>query len=245
PAPDLRGQADPLRLTARERLRAPAEREVVEPDVHEEREPLPHLFQDRARDDLRQAAVTLELGEEFEGRADAQVSDVRDRAAAHGHGAAGGPQSGAAARTAWQRRHVRLELFADGRGRGLLVAPFDVREHAFPRLLVGAGRAARAERELDGLAMGAVQDRLAHVFGQLAPWLVRREAVVPREPGDDRAPQVTGGLAPGQDHALEQRDYRVADHELGADLLARAQPAARLARAVRRVERELARLELR
>ena len=50
PRADLRRQADALRLAARERLGGAAEREVVEPDVDEEAQPLAHFLEDRAGD---------------------------------------------------------------------------------------------------------------------------------------------------------------------------------------------------
>src|SRR5690606_38839356 len=49
-AADLGGEPDALRFPARQRLRATAERQVVEPDVDQELEPLAHLLQDRPGD---------------------------------------------------------------------------------------------------------------------------------------------------------------------------------------------------
>ena len=46
---DLRREPDALRLAAGERLGRAAEREVVEPDVDEEAQPLAHFLEDRAR----------------------------------------------------------------------------------------------------------------------------------------------------------------------------------------------------
>src|SRR5690606_20169684 len=62
---------------------------------------------------------------------------------------------------------------------------------------------------------------------------------------EDRAAQVSGRLAPGEDHTLEERDDRVANDEFGADLATRPESAAGGAGAEGRVERELPGLELR
>ena len=48
--PDLGGQADPLRLAARERGRRALEREVADPDVVQEAQALVDLAQDEAGD---------------------------------------------------------------------------------------------------------------------------------------------------------------------------------------------------
>jgi hypothetical protein len=45
PAADLTGQANPLRLAAGERRGGAVERQVVEPDVHQEPEPAADLLQ--------------------------------------------------------------------------------------------------------------------------------------------------------------------------------------------------------
>ncbi|MEI2718847.1 MAG: hypothetical protein V9E87_01700 [Gemmatimonadales bacterium] len=47
---DLRGEADALRLAARERAGRAVEREVVQADVGEEAQPLDHFLEDRAGD---------------------------------------------------------------------------------------------------------------------------------------------------------------------------------------------------
>ena len=49
PAADLRRQPDALRLAAGERRRRPVQRQVVEPDVEQEAEPLVDLLQDALR----------------------------------------------------------------------------------------------------------------------------------------------------------------------------------------------------
>ena len=48
--PDLRGQADPLRLAAGERLARPIEGQVVQPDIDQEAEPGANLLEELAGD---------------------------------------------------------------------------------------------------------------------------------------------------------------------------------------------------
>ena len=50
PRTDLRREPDALRLAARQRFGRAPEREVVEPDVDEEAQPLAHFLEDRAGD---------------------------------------------------------------------------------------------------------------------------------------------------------------------------------------------------
>src|SRR5947208_2459418 len=58
--PDLRGQPDPLGLTARQRARGPLQRQVADPDVVEEPQALVDLAQDQASD-LTLGVAQLEL----------------------------------------------------------------------------------------------------------------------------------------------------------------------------------------
>ena len=50
---DLRRQPDALRLAAGERRRGAVERQVVQPDIHQEAQPRLDLFEDLASDDAR------------------------------------------------------------------------------------------------------------------------------------------------------------------------------------------------
>src|SRR5690606_9981681 len=246
-APDLRRETDPLRFPARERLRAPAERQVVEPDVDQELQPLPDLLQDRSRDLGRERTLALEWErvEELERGGDAHLDHVAERPPGDRDRQRVRTQASAPARRAREDRHELGELLAHRvRGR-LLVPTLYVREHALPRLGVVALLAAGTEREPDRLARRTVQDRVPDRVGQLAPRRVRLEAVVLRQTRQDRMAQMARRLAPRQDHALRDRNDRIADHEVRVHLPARAETAARFARAVRRVERELARLQLR
>jgi hypothetical protein len=67
----------------------------------------------------------------------------------------------------------------------------------------------------------------------------------PDPPRDDGSPHLAGRIPPGENDALQEGDARVGGEEIRVDLLARAETAAFVARAVRRVERKLPGLELR
>src|SRR6185295_2208727 len=146
----------------------------------------------------------------------------------------------AAALVARHLDHELLELEADRVRLGLLVAPFDVVEHPFPFRALGRRARAPAARVLGG----AVENRVAHGLGQLTPRRVEVELELPRQRRQHDLPQIPARLSPWQDHSLENRDARVAEDELFAHLSSRAEAAALRARAKRRVEREVPRLEL-
>jgi len=236
PGADLRRQPDALRLAPGERLGRAVHGQVVEPDVHEEAEPLAHLLEDRGGDLGVEARAPVaadrdglgegeRVGDGLLGeRADVEAVD-RDRERL-------GLQPPAAARLAGRGDHVLVEIEAHRVALGLLVAPLDVAEDPLPR------------RGLALLRRQAVQQRLLHLGRQLPPPDVELELERLGEPGEDHAPQVAVRLAPGQDDALEDRDRRIAEDELRAHLLPHPEAAARRARAEGRIEREVPRLEL-
>src|SRR5690606_7465485 len=74
---DLGGQADSLRLTARERAGGAVEREVVEADVEEELEALLDLLE-HPLGDLSLAVAQLDRAQEVGGLVDRQGADLGD-----------------------------------------------------------------------------------------------------------------------------------------------------------------------
>ena len=77
-----------------------------------------------------------------------------------------------------------------------------------------------------------------------APRRVEIELELLGERRENRLAQMSARLAPRENHALENRDARVAEDELFGDFVLHAEAAAARARAEGRVERELPRLEL-
>src|SRR5262249_6808954 len=105
---DLRGQADPLRLAAGERARAPVEVQVVEPDAQEQLEPAADLLEHlpagvgAAADRLDGAEERLELVE-------VELAEIVDRLAADGEAQPGGPDPRAVAVGAGELDHHIVE----------------------------------------------------------------------------------------------------------------------------------------
>src|SRR5205807_4228662 len=93
-------------------------------------------------------------------------------------------------------------------------------------------------------ARRAVQQYLARRGRQVFPGRVEIELEGAGERRQNHLPHVTARLTPRQDHALEDREARVAEDQVGVHLPAGAESGALRTRAERRVERELPRLGL-
>ena len=243
PGADLRRQPDPLRLAAGERARRARQREVVEADVEEEPEAGVDLLRHPLGDHLVPLGQ-LEAGEELRRLADAHVAHRGDVEVVDGDRERRRLEPRALARVAGDEAHVALVLLAAPLAVGALVAALDPRDHALVGGRVLAGPAV-AVLVLDLQVAGrAVQDDLLLLRVERP---VRR-VEVDREVGGDRLQHPREVLrvraAPRRDGAAVDAHVRVGDDELGVDLVLRAEAVARLARAVGRVEREVARREL-
>ena len=165
-----------------------------------------------------------------------------DRAVEHRHGERGGLEPRAAARRARDLAHVRLDLLAGPVRVRLAVAALEPVDEALVAGLVAAhAPVAVAVAHEHRRAAGAVEEQLAVLLLQLAPRRVQGElaelggaAEEPRE--------VPGACArPRRERAVGDRERGVGHDQLRVDLVARAEPRARRARAVGRVEREVPR----
>ncbi len=236
---DLGRQANALCFSTGQRAGRPAEREVVQPHVLQEAQSLRHLLEDRAGDlgheGVGAVAAHRQRVEEVGRLADGQVDDVPERSTGNGHRQRRRPQPAAVARSARQRRHVLLELRPYRVGLRVLIAPIHVRQDPLPAVLVVSFEPSRArlvgESDLHGA--GAVHDGLAHLLGQFPPRRIGLELVGLRQPGHHRPSQMPRRLTPRQNHALENGDARIGDHEVRVDLLPGPQAPAILARSVR------------
>ena len=178
---DLAGEADALRLAAGERAGGPRQREVVEPDVEQEPEPGVDLL-GHPLGDHPVALGQLERGEELGALADRQVAHLGDVAVVDRDRERRRLQPGAVARVARHLAHVALVLLARPVAVGALVAALDPRDHALVRRVVLA-LAAVAVLVLDGeVALGAVEDDLLLLGGELRPRRVEVDVVRPRRP---------------------------------------------------------------
>src|SRR3569833_2187730 len=241
PRTDLRRETNALRFAARQRFRRAAKREVIQADVDEKSETLAHFLENR-RGNLpikSRLAVTAhrDVLEERQRLGHRQLDDLTDVPSFNGHRKRLGLETTSLARRARHFDHVLLQLHAHGVGIRLFIPPLDVAEHTFP-LDAFFLRAAFG-------ALVAVEHAVAHGLGQIAPRRVQVELQLPRERRQHDLPQIAARLTPRNDHAFENRDARIAEDELLAHAAGRAESPARRTRAERRVEREVARLELR
>ena len=241
---DLGGQPDPLRLTAREGRRGALQRQVAHAHVVQEAQPLVDLAQDQPRD--RALGVgQLQLVEPLDRAPRAHRRQLVDAQPAQLHGQALGPQPRAVALRARAHRHVLLDLVPRPLGVGLAVAPLQVVHDALEAGHVAAlAPVAVLVGDVDALAVGAVEERLAHVLVQVLPGRVQVHLPLVGDRLGHLLVVVRGAGGPRQDRPLRQRQRRVGHDQLGVDLHLRAQAGAARAGAVRGVEREDARLQL-
>ena len=239
---DLGGQADALRLAARERPGAAREGQVGQPHVDQEGQARLDLRQDR-RGDGTGTLLQLDLGEEGASLRDGHVGELGDRLVADTHGQDLGAQARTVARRAGNLTHVGVELLRDGRGLGFLALTLDVLDSALKSRRVGA-LATPAVAELDrDLVVLAVEDSVLDLLRQGLPRGAHREAQFLGE-GLEELLVVLEVRVPGNDRAVGEGDFLVGDDQLGVDLEAEAEARAIRAGAVGCVEGEGARLDL-
>ena len=241
---DLRGEADALRLAARERRRGALQREVAHPDVVQEAQPLRDLPDDAVADEALRLAQR-QPAEEAERLAHAEERELVDVEPADGDGEAGRLEPRPVALRARPVGHVLLDLLAHLLGLGLGEAPLqmldDPRE---ARAVVPHAPAVVAVAERDALLAGPVQEEVAVGLRQVVPG----HAGVHRErPGDaleDLLEPAEGEVSVGQERALVDAERTVGHDEAGVDLLREPEPVTGRAGAVRAVEAEDAGLDL-
>ena len=220
---ERRREIDALRLAARQRRGQPIERQVVEPDVAQESQPLPDLAQHLVGDRgflLRQR----ELGEKRVRIADRQAADDVDRA----------PADLDVARLAAQPRAAAL--------RARQVAAIPAEEHANVHLVLLALEP--AEEPLDPFEARAVafDDEPLLVVGQLRPGHVEAHAARLRRALQLGELRAIVRLAPGLDRVLRDRLRWIRDDQRHVELDDVAEAVAERAGAERVVEREQPRL---
>ena len=244
---DLRGQADALRLAARERFRRAVEREVVEADVDQELQAAGDFLEDLFGD-LRLVAAELQRGEVVARAAERQTADlVQGQRAAlvpHAHVARLLAQAGAVAARAGLVADQLGQLLAHGDRVGFLVTALEVDDDALEGVLAHRDLAALvdvAERQL--FLAGTVKDDLPDAFGQFVPRRVDVEAVVRGERAEHLEIELVAPV-PAADGAGGERELGVGDDALGVEELDDAEAVAARAGAHRVVEREDARFEL-
>ena len=187
-----------------------------------------------------------EPGRPVERLGDRQRGDVRDVPAVHGHREDLRAQPPAPAGGARLLDHELLELGPDVLRLRLLEPPLEVRHDALERRDVAVLAALVAVADDDLLVLRGVEEELDRLVRQVLDR--RRDAPAARREhrlGDLHPPAISVGiLFHGHQRAGLDALRPVRDHEVRVDDQLRAQARARGARAVRRVERERARLEL-
>ena len=242
--PDLRRQADPLRLAARQRRRRPVHRQVADADVLQELQALLDLAQDQPGDPLV-VLGELALADPVQRAARRQRGELVDRRPVDEHRPGLRAQPRALAVRARPQRHVLLDLLAREVGVGLPVAALEVGHDPLELGRVGAPAAeAVAIGDLNALAVGAVEEELAGLRRQVLPRRVEVDVVALGDRLRELVVVVGRAHRPRGDRPLADRQRRVGDDQLGVDLHLRAQPRAARAGAVRGVEGEDPRLEL-
>jgi hypothetical protein len=258
---DLRGQADALRLAARERLGAAVQAQVVEAHVVQEFQAQADLAHHLVGDVGLGAAQLerLEPGERIAQREVAQLEDRHARRLAavrragrfvdQEHVARFGPQPRAAAIGAGLQVAKAREVFAHQHRIGLAVAPRHVGDDPLEGVLLRELLAREVARlhgvvELDLFGGRAVQQHLLHRGRQRFEGRVHVELVVL---GDalDHAEVIAVAAVPALDGAAGDRERREGHHARRIEHLAVAQAVAAGAGAHGRIEREEARLQLR
>ena len=162
------------------------------------------------------------------------------------HRARLGPQPRALALRARPHRHVLLDLLARPVGVRLLVAALEVGDDPLEVRHVGAlAPHAVAVGDVDPVAVGAVEEQVLLLLRQVLPRRLEVDLVALGDRLRDLLVVGRRAARPRQDRALVDRQRRVGHHQLRVDLHLRPEPGAARAGAVRRVEREDPRLELR
>ena len=103
--------------------------------------------------------------------------------------------------------HELLQLHAYRVGFGLVVPTLDVARAHLPTRPRRSSSVALA-------ALVAVEHRVAHRLREVAPRRVEVELELTRQRRQHDLPQISARLAPRENHALENRDARIAEDEL-------------------------------
>ena len=243
---DLGGEPYALPLSPRQGGRAPRQRQVADPDVVEEPQPVADLAEHAAGNQLL-ALGQLDGGQRRVGLRQRQPGVLGDGAALHPHRPALGPQALAGAGGTALQGTERLELLLLGPGPRLVAAPQvgqDPLEVAPEGIAPSAAAPASSIVGLRGGGAGAVQQGVAVPAGQPVERRIQIDAEVPAQPREGLPDQLRVALDPRRDRALPQRLRAVRHDAGGVEVVDGAEALALRAGALRRVEREHPRRDL-
>ena len=249
---DLRCQANALRFAAGECFGAALQREVAQAHIYQKAQARGNFAHDFFGN-LGLGAAQLQVIEVLPGIGQCGVVDVVDGAlllAFAQHDVARiAPQAAACAGRAGRSLAVARQLFAHHGRIGFAVAPRHIGQHAFEGMLFLHGfarlrTAAKGVGKGDFLFARAVQDDVADGFGQVFKRCIHAEAIVLRQAFDE-GEVVLVARVPAFDGAAGQAERGKGHDALGIKRIHHAQAIALGAGALRRVEREHARLQRR
>src|SRR5262245_2490567 len=214
----------------------------MEPDVEQERESVANLLEELGRDvPADRVEPGLHLREPRHEVADRHRADVRERLAGDADGPGLGVQPVAATGRALDHPHVLLELHPPRTGGRLLEAREQLRDDPLPRpAVLPHDPIALLPFKGDVLVAGPEKEPVAMLLGQLVPRRLEVDAEGLRDPLVDVLPPPAHAaeLADQRERPVVERQGRVRDEEIGVERVARAEPVAVRAHALRTVEAE-------
>ncbi|GJD71291.1 hypothetical protein MMMDOFMJ_4246 [Methylobacterium gnaphalii] len=245
PRSDLRGEADALALTTRERAGAARQRQVFEADIDEESQPVANFFQDSHRDLV---LLVRELGRDLReppmGFAHRECGDLPDILHVDLHRQRLWLEPLAVAGLAGGGAHEAADVFPCRVALRLLVAPLQVRDDALERLVDRVGAQTVIIGEAHRLLAGAVEDRDPRLRRQRRPRHIGLEVEMLGQRFERLVVIGRGRLRPGRDGAALEAQGLVGDHEFRVDPHLVADAAADRAGTERVVEGEEPGLDL-
>jgi hypothetical protein len=202
PAADLPGEADALRLAARERRGGAVERQVVEADVQQETEAGADFLQQLAGDRFRHVGqLRLVAVEPRDQLADGRAADFDERLAADADRPGLRVQALAVAVWAADLPHVLFEPHPLRAGGGLLELRQQLRDDPLPLPAVLPHRPVPLLPLPDDVPVtAAVQQQLALLDGELVPRRLQVDV--------ERLRDALIDVLPPPPHALERADQR-------------------------------------
>src|SRR5215217_2712190 len=232
----LRSEPYPLGFTARERPRGTAQGEVSEPNVDEETEALPDLFDHPLADDPLPSGE-LHAVEETLRVCNRKLCELVDVVAADGHGQGFWPEPGTPALGTGNVAHELFDLLPPVLRVGLGVAPLQVADDAVEAgHILPAAVVAVAVRDVDTLAVGAEEDEVPVRLWQVAPREVQVNPILLRKRAEYARVVLGLRVRPRHDGPLVHAQILVRHDEHGVYLQSAPQSVAAVAGPVRAVE---------
>ena len=189
----------------RQRAGGARQRQVIEADVEQERQPLADFLQHAGGDLVLLRVERLRHGlEPFAGAPHRQLGDLADMLAADLDAQRLGLQPMAVAALAGNVGEIFCQLLARPFALGLAVAAVEIGDDALERLLGVVGAHAVFIGEFDLVLAGAVQDRVLRLLRQVLPFGVERELVEFAERRQRLQVIGRGRFRPRRDRALAQ-----------------------------------------